>query len=169
MARHGDSDAEVALLLYLAGVVLVMGLSAWWLLAMMQPTPFPREGFAGYQPAERPPAVPFYRVDPAFEEAERAAVAAAEDENQRQGIEASNAFAATVPAAVAAAAPASERQSQARPVRNHAASPARAKSKRAVVRRNVPPAMPRAELASRSDRGHEAVAVRPLWPSTRDD
>lgn len=99
MERVESPSADLAILMYLGCVVAVLGFFAWSFLTMMQPTVLPNAGLGKYK-APGPTVVLFsYKIDPAAEEMERTAIAAAKQDNQDQGIRPLKAFAAVEPGA----------------------------------------------------------------------
>ena len=99
MERVESPSADLAILMYLGCVVAVLGFFAWSFFTMMQPTVLPNAGLGKYK-APGPTVVLFsYKIDPAAEEMERTAIAAAKQDNKDQGIEPLKALAAVEPAA----------------------------------------------------------------------
>jgi hypothetical protein len=102
MYRVEVPRADLALLLYLAGVTAVLGLFALAFCSLMRPTVIPNAGLAGYK-APGPAALFLNKPDASSEAMERAAVAAARADNKNQGIEPLRAFASLTPSQVNAA------------------------------------------------------------------
>jgi heme/copper-type cytochrome/quinol oxidase subunit 3 len=167
--------ADTAMLVYLACVTVFFGLFAWSFYFLMQPTVLPNAGLSNYKEPGRT-TVFLHRIDTSAERMESAAVAAAEQANKEQGIDALRAYASAPPrvapakrlAAVAASNRAAAKSST-RVATAVAKQPKQAKPRRLAVRRE--PARDRWgwDVASGSNNWFGSSGGRPFWSSGRDN
>jgi hypothetical protein len=157
--------ADAAMLVYLACVVVVFSLFAWFFYFLMQPTVLPNAGLADYKEPGRT-TVFLYRIDTSAERMESAAIAAAEQANKEQGIDALRAYASATPR-IAASKNAAKKSStpMATPVAKHSKQ---AKPKRVVARREPARDPWGWNVAFGSNNWFGASGGRPFWSGGRD-
>lgn len=163
MERFEAPRADSAILLYLGCVTAILGLFAWSFYGLMQPTVVPNLGLAKYEYKEPGHATIFsHKISVSMEDMERTAIAAAQHENEDQGIEPLRAVASVERAA--ANANTANTSSVTLPV---AKPPKRAPPKRVARREVAPPPWRSWELAFRSNGWPGATSSRPLWADGR--
>lgn len=162
------------MLVYLASVMVVFSLFAWFFYFLMQPTVLPNAGLANYKEPGRT-TVFLHRIDTSAERMESAAVAAAEQANKEQGIDALRAYASATPRVAAskrvATVAASNRVAtkSSTPVATPVAKqPKQTNPRRVVVRRE--PARDRWgwDVAFGSNNWFSPSGGRPFWSGGRD-
>lgn len=151
MERFEAPQADHAILLYLACVTAIVGLFGWSFYALMQPTVVPNLGMANYKQPTRASAF-LHKIDDSFEEMERSAIAAAQQDNKEQGLKPTRAFASAERAPAAQPEPSTTAAKQAK----------RAPPKRVVRREPAPDPWRPWDVASRSN-GRFGSESRSFW------